>query len=232
MKPLAKHILLASVGGILTSQGATPLPDWYGDPDTTLQSYLFTDDDLTPDANTLENPYGTPVATVTQGQFASVWQDPSDPIAQSGATSDGAWDLGVAGDITVQFDAAADPAPPDSFYRIYFHVYSIGYQDSGFVALPTFEVVGLTPNDLVQSQALVLDKGFGASYQGLLWTGYLDNLQTNALTFRLNASSVSLTVADSFEIFTRTEVILVPEPSTSFLMLVPAFAWVARRRRS
>jgi hypothetical protein len=127
-------------------------------------------------------------------------------------------------------NAAADPAPAGSFYRTYFHVYSIAYQDSGFVELPSFEILGLTPTDLVETQTLVLNKGFGATYQGLLWTGYIDNLTSNALTFRLNAHPQSLTVADSFEIFTNYQ--LVPEPSTTLLLIAPALLWSIRRRRA
>lgn len=230
MKPLAIRILLASAGGLLSATAATPVPAWYGGANSTYQAFLFSSDDLTPDANTLENPYGSPVSTVTLGEFTTGWQSPLVPNKQHGAIPDGAWDLGVAGGITVQMNAAQDPAPLGSFYRTYFQIYTVAYEASGFVELPTFEAVGLSAVDLVRTQSLVLNKPPGASYQSILWTGYIDNMTDNSLTFRLNGSASTLSVIDSFEVFTQYQVI--PEPSASFLLIAPALAWTIRRRRA
>ncbi|RYD24522.1 MAG: hypothetical protein EOP87_25950 [Verrucomicrobiaceae bacterium] len=230
MKSLALRIFIASAGGILGASAATPVPAWFGGPNSTHQAFLFTSNDTTPDANTVQNPYGTPVSTVTLGGFATGWQNPANPIQQSGALADGAWDLGTAGSITVQMNAALNPAPVGSFYRTFFHVYAVAYEASGFVELPTFETVGLSPVDLLRTQSLVLNKPPGASYQGILWTGYVDNLTTNSLTFRLNSPAASLSVVDSFEVFTQYQ--LIPEPSAAFLLIAPALAWTVRRRRA
>jgi hypothetical protein len=230
---LTRSPLLAAAlaaGGLSDASAATPLPGWYGEPDTTRQGYLFTDGSLTPAPEIIENPYGTPVATVTTGGFSDGWQDPLAPFDLAGVADDGAWDLGTAGAISVILEVAENPPEPGTFYRIEFQVYAVAY--FGITALPGLETIGLTPENLTVSQTLVAtDPGFpGASWQGLKWTGSFDNVTTNQASFALKAPSDNISVVDTFEVF--TQVTVVPEPSAALMMLTSLLAWSLRRSRS
>lgn len=219
-------ILAAGGAGLLSA--ATPLPSWNGDPGSTRQGYLFNTGSLSPTANILSNSYGVPVANVTLGNFTSGWQDPAGQYTNPGADGDGAWDLGVSGFIDINVPIATAPAAPGSYYQVDFQVWVVAYK--GITALPLFETIGLSAEDLASSEVLVApDPEFpGATWQGLTWTGYFDNLTQDDVTIRIKAPSNNISVIDTVEVFTLTT--LVPEPS-SILLLLPAAVAVALRRR-
>lgn len=230
---LTRFPLLAAAlaaGGLSDAFAATPLPEWYGEPDTTRQGYLFTNGSLTPAPEILDNPYGTPVATVATGDFSDGWQDPLAPFDLAGVADDGAWDLGTAGAITVMLEVAEDPPEPGTFYRIQFQVYAVAYL--GITGLPGLDTMGLTAEDLTLSQSLVAtDPQFpGATWQGLKWTGTFDNVTTNQVAFAVKAPGNNISVVDTFEVF--TQVTLVPEPSSSLMILASFLAWSLRRSRN
>ena len=219
-------VVVLATGGVRAS---TPLPGWYGQPGTTRQGYWFDSSSLTPSANIMENPYQTPVASVSPGAFSDGWQDPMHTIDLSGVLLDGAWDLGIAGSITVVCQVAANPPAPGTHYRVDFEVYAVAYR--GITALPSLDTLGLLANDLVLTQTLVAeDPEFpGASWQGRMWTGYFESLQTNTVSFAVKAPSNNTSVVDTYEVFTK--VTLIPEPSLVMLSVVSALGWSLRRRR-
>lgn len=216
-------------GGLHHAMAATPLPSWYGEANTTRQGYTFGTGSLNPAPDILENPYGTPSATVVLGTFSDGWQDPVAPYDLAGVNDDGAWDLGKAGSISVTCPIAPLAAAPGTTYRVDFEVYSVAY--FGITALPLFDSLGLTTNDLIYTQTTVAnDPQFpGASWQGLKWTGYFTNQTSNTISFLIKAPANNTAVVDTFEVFTRMT--LIPEPSAFLLVLAPAAAWSARRRR-
>jgi hypothetical protein len=167
---------------------------------------------------------------VTLGGFAAGWQNPVSPADLSGVAEDGAWDIGTAGTITVMLKVAEDPPETGTFYRIQFQVYAVAYL--GITSLPGLDTMGLTAEDLTLSQSLVAtDPQFpGATWQGLKWTGTFDNVATNQVSFALKAPSNNTAVVDTFEVF--TQVTLVPEPSSSLMILASFLAWSLRRSRN
>jgi len=217
-------------GGIEIVGAATPLPAWYGQANTTREGYEFTNASLTPAATLLENANGTPAAVVSLGSFADGWQDPANPVQLSGVAQNGAWDLGTAGAITVQCAVAANPPVAGTFYRIDFEVYVVAYK--GITALPSLNTLGLAANDLTLTQTTVaVDPVFpGATWEGLKWTGYFDNVSTNTVSFAAQSPTNNTSIVDTYEVFTRAT--LVPEPSTILLFILPAAAWLLQRRRS
>lgn len=233
MKRSSLHLLPAAAwfvaGGLHDAMAATPLPSWYGESNTTRQGYTFGNGSLTPAPDILENPYGSPVATVVLGTFSDGWQDPTAPYDLAGVNDDGAWDLGRAGTINVTCQIAPFAAAPGTTYRVDFEVYTVAY--FGITALPSFDTLGLTANDLTLTQNTVAtDPQFpGASWQGLKWTGYYESQTSSTISFMIKAPANNTSVVDTFEVFTRVTVI--PEPSALLLAIAPAAAWVARRRR-
>ena len=216
--------------GFSAATAATPLPAWYGEPDTTRQGYEFTNGGVNPVPEILENPYGTPTSSVTLGGFATGWQNPASPTDLSGVAEDGAWDIGTAGTITVMLKVAEDPPETGTFYRIQFQVYAVAYL--GITGLPGLDTMGLSAEDLTLSQSLVaVDPQFpGATWQGLKWTGTFDNVTTNQVAFAVKAPGNNISVVDTFEVF--TQVTLVPEPSSVLMILASLFAWSLRRSRN
>lgn len=215
-------------------RAATPLPSWYGQRDTTRQGYEFTSGSLTPLPNIAENPYQVSMATVVLGSFSDGWQEPGNlpwPAVNdlNGINNDGAWDIGVAGAITVQCKVAANPPPPGMFYRIDFQVYVVAYR--GITALPNFDSQGLMAEDLALTQSTVGPDPFfpGATWEGRKWTGSFNNVSTNVVSFGITAPTINITVVDTMEVFTRAT--LVPEPSVCGLWMMAVSALIWRRRR-
>jgi hypothetical protein len=225
--PIAAYLAAC---GFSSAIAATPLPAWYGDPDTTRQGYEFTSGSFSPLPEILENPHGTPVASVTLGGFSDGWQDPESEFDLTGVLEDGAWDLGTAGAITVMLKVAENPPEPGTFYRIQFQIYVVAYL--GITALPGLDTLGLTAGDLTFSQTLVAtDPLFpGATWQGLKWTGYFDNVTTNQIGFAIQAPTNNTSVVDTYEVF--TQVTLVPEPSAVLMVFSSFLAWSLRRSRN
>lgn len=233
MKRSSLHFLPAAacfvVGGLDDAMAATPLPSWYGDSNTTRQGYTFTSGSLSPTPEIHENPYGTPVATVVLGTFSDGWQDPLAPYDLAGVDDDGAWDLGKGGTINLTFQIAPFAAAPGTTYRVDFQVYTVAYY--GITALPSLDTLGLSANDLTLTQNTVANDPLfpGATWQGLKWTGYFENQTSSTISFQIKAPANNTSVVDTFEVFTLVTVI--PEPSAFLLILTPAAAWAARRRR-
>ncbi len=218
-----------AIGGLHHATGATPLPPWHGTPGSTQQGYLFGNGSLTPTPDILDNPYGTPAATVVTGPFSDDWQDPDATYDLAGVNDDGAWDLGKTGTITIVLPFTQFAASPGVTYRVDFEVYTVAYL--GISALPLFTSPGQTASALTLSQNTVAtDPLFpGATWQGLNWTGYFENLTSNTITFAIKAPANNTSVVDSIEVFTHVTVI--PEPSAFLLVILPAAAWIGRRRR-
>lgn len=226
--PSLRALLLIPLG-TGCAMAATPVPSWYG-LNSTHQAYFFNSGSFTPAANTLDNLYGTPVATVTLGSLADGWQNPAEEFDNPGLNGDGSWDLGISGSISLNMLAAPSAPAPGTFYRVYFEVHTVAYE--GITPLPVFDTLGLTTYDLQQT---VTTEGpdplvSGAFWRRVKWTGYVDNITTNALAFALKPPATKTTQIDSFEVFTQYQV--VPEPSASFLLVAPALAWTIRRRRA
>ena len=211
MKPTPSCLLAAAVAVAVVAafaagmsdvaRAATPIPAWEGEPNTTRQGYAFTSGSLTPAAEILRNPYQTPAATVTLGTFNDGWQNPQIPWANCGVLRDGAWDIGKAGTIAVTCKVAA--TLPATGYRIDFVVYAVAYR--GLTAMPSFECPGLTASNLTLTQAKVAtDPKFpSASWEGLKWTGYFDNVTTNTVSFVIKSPANNMSVIDTYEVFTK-----------------------------
>lgn len=224
-------IILLSALAAGAAWAATPLPSWYPGPNTTRQGYNFTNANLTPTPDILDNNYGTPSANVNLGVFSSGWQDPASSFAISGvAPPDGAWDLGTAGSFTVVCNFAGTPLLPGETFSVDFLVYSVAYY--GITALPNLDLapLGLSNSDVTYTQSLVApDPNFPfANWQGQTWTGTSKNVTSNQLSFRIAAPD-NLSVIDTVEVFTRFTI--VPEPSTWLMLGSAAAGLLCRRRR-
>ena len=169
------------------------------------------------------------MTTVNLGGYSDGWQDPANPIDLSGISNDGAWDLGTSGFISVLCHVASAPPPPGSYYRVDFQVYVVAYR--GITSLPSMDTVGVTVLDPEYSQSTVgPDPGFpGATWEGSVWTGYVDQLGAGDLTFAIRAPVNNTSVVDTMEVFTKLT--LVPEPTAPLLFAMSIMGWVLLRRR-
>lgn len=234
MKPFPLFLFLISVVTASMATAATPLPTWVADPTTTRQGYEFNTGSLTPMANTLDNTNGVPMTTITLGVGSDGWQKPGNlpkPAvnATNGVTYDGAYDLGILGTIVSDIAFAPTAASPGTYYRVYFQLYTVDYE--GITKVPDFFPNNLTVMDLAMTKVFVANDpriGF-ATWQGLTWTGYFDNVTSNNLAFGIIAPNNNTSIIDTYEVFTRYEVI--PETSTNLLALGSTLLLMAYRRR-
>ena len=228
--PVRSTLLILGGSSALLS-AATPVPDWFGGPFSTRYGWTFDSDDLTPAPAIADNAHGSPASTVTLTEFADGWQDPGSSIPElTGVTMDGAWDLGMSGDIAIDLQFAASPPAPGTHYRVDLQVYVIAYQ--GLIALPSLDVVGLPSEELALEQStLAPDPVFPFfSWEGMAWTGTYDNLATNDLSIRVSAPADNTSVVDAIEVSTTYTV--VPEPSSLLLTATGLFIGLSRRQRS
>ena len=115
--------------------------------------------------------------------------------------SDGAWDIGKSGSIAVSCKVAT--AAPANTYRIDFQIYAVAYK--GVFVMPSLECPGLTPQNLMLIQTMVAtDPKFpGATWEGLKWTGYFDNVTTDTVNFVIKSPVNGMSLIDTYEIFTK-----------------------------
>jgi hypothetical protein len=225
-------LVVWALGGL--SPAATVIPIWAGDPGTTQQEYQFDTNSLSPMANALANPFGTPAGTVSITDFfASGWQDPSSASALSGVASDGAWDVGREGTFTVDVPFSPGAPPAGSYYRVDFHVHVVAYQLAGISAVPDLVDGGMTVHDPSFDQITIApDPEFAAAkWEGLTWAGYFDGVtDPSPISFQIKAPASTLSVLDTVEVFTRYS--LIPEPSVPLLVMAGvAILGVTRRCR-
>lgn len=111
--------LFAVKAATLNAAALAPLPSWFGDANTTYQSYTFSTDSLSPAPEEMTNPYGSPTAQIEVVPSLGVgvgYQDP-DPNVPSINRTGGAWDLGPAG--SMLFEIPVGPAlPSGQFYVV------------------------------------------------------------------------------------------------------------------
>ncbi len=209
------------------AEGAATVPDWYGGPSSTHQTFFFSNDDPTPVPDQLESAFGAATLTVNTGFAASGWQDPEGAFTSPGIDDDGAWDLGNQGFIEISLPVAALAAEPGTSYKIDFLVYVSGMVTP--TALPALEAVGLTPQDLTDQTATGPSDGALSRWDNRTWTGYFDGVTDNTVTFRIQAPTNG-SVIDTFEVYTNVTV--VPEPSIALLGLLAGVPVMLRRRRN
>ena len=192
-----------SAGGFNGVRAVTPLPVWYGEPRTTRTGYIFDNNSLSPLPNLSENPFGSPAATVTLGTVADGWQDPQIPWDNSGVLSDGAWDIGKTGVISVTVPFAPTVPPAGMYYDVAFLVRTVAYK--GIMALPSFDSSVTPALDLVLSQATVAqDPMFsGATWEGLTWTGHVAHVSASNLSLAIKSPANNMSVVDTYEVFTQ-----------------------------
>lgn len=211
------------------AKGATPIPSWFGEPGTYRVGYQFPTGSTSPSPEIISEPALMPTVSIALGGFSSGWQDSSDPLALSGVDEDGAWDLGTAGILSILSKIATSPPDPGAFYQVEFQVFVVAYR--GITSLPLFSTPGNTPEGLGFSQFTVAPdpKFFGATWEGMVWTGLIDNITGNEVPFAITAPTNNLSVVDTVEIFTK--VTLVPEPSGVVWFVLAAAGWASRRHR-
>lgn len=111
--------LFAVKAATLNAAALAPLPSWFGDANTTYQSYIFSTNSLSPAPEEMTNPFGSPTALIEVVPSLGVgvgYQDP-DPNVPSINRTGGAWDLGPAG--SMLFEIPVGPAlPSGQFYVV------------------------------------------------------------------------------------------------------------------
>ena len=202
-------VLMLSLPAVAFLQGAIiPNPTWYGDPDTTYQSYTFTTDSATPDPETVSNPYGDPEMLIinvpTLGGVGIGYVDPSFGLNRSG----GSWDLGPEGYLTVDVPVAPVPVPGQS-YIVDIQV-SVVYDPSvGFFTVPEISV---TPEAVVSTVDEPTFEQDGFFFWGLLTgTVTIPEAPSELITVLINATGANGSLIETVEIHTRYQ--LIPEAS-------------------
>ncbi len=192
-----------------------PAPSWYGDPDTTFQSYLFTTDSTTALPEDYENPYGVPAMNITvvpSGGVGTGYQDPSIPwhIHRDG----GAWDLGPDG--FIQFDIpVAPPVGTGPGYVLEVYIGVVYEPTAGFYSPPAIDV---SPPSPVTTDLNPQYEQDGFFFWGLATSVVtINNLQSDFITIFVNAQGSTGSLIDAVEIHTRYTVI--PEPKSYAVMV-------------
>lgn len=129
-------LLVGFLAGSVLADDINPPPWMRGDPRTTYQDWTFalTDNPTPPDAG-IANPYGIPVATITNGNWEQYYDNHV-----------GVWDLGANSYIDVVVDNALDH--PEYFKQLWIQMTWQG-------DLPSLWVDGL-PGQLVETDPLGL----------------------------------------------------------------------------
>lgn len=197
---------------------------------TTRQGWSFDSASLSPAPNPdiLENDNGSPTADISLGTLASGWRDPANPNAISGVNSDGAWDLGSSGSITITVPIADAPASLDTHYSVAFQVLVVAYQDM-LTPLPVLGTPGVTVSDLSEAQTTVATEPPFSTWEEITWSGTIDEVTADTITFVIRNPDQFTSVVDSCEIFTST--VVVPEPSSPLLALLTGITLLTRRQR-
>lgn len=214
-----RALVLAFVVALITPVcvfAASTTPTWRGDDGSTYQQWTF-DNDANPAAPpNVYNPYGTPSATITVGDFGEGWLD---SLPGLGSMS-GYWDLGSAGQISIDI-----PNRPGGAYK------------ELWVLVTYFEDMTAAPAVTVQSQGQVsiLDEvtfQVEAVDTGGAWMAYFGKWQIvpNPENERvLITGDMFGSIIDGIEIDT----ICVPEPTSLLSLLVGgSLLPILRRRRS
>lgn len=176
-------------------------PEWAGEEGTSRQVYRFTSENAEPLPETLNNPHGSPDASVLVTEpFGSGWQDPSDPFSLSGVEEDGAWDLGPQGNITVSVPFAEEAPANGGSHQLEFFVRFVAYETP--VALPVVEMPGgLVLEDEEMDTTIVKQEDLGR-YVATTWSAVTDVADANETTFVFAATDDGALI-DLLDIHTR-----------------------------
>jgi hypothetical protein len=214
----------------MSGDPSLPAPSWYGDPNTTWQSYLFATDSTTALPEDYKNPYGVPTMNITvvpSGGVGTGYQDPSIPwqIHRDG----GGWDLGPDG--FVRFDIpVAPPVGTGPGYILDVYLGVVYEPTAGFYSPPA---VDLLPSSLVTTDLNSRYEQAGSFFWGLATNvATINNLQSDFITVFVNAQGSTGSLIDAVEIHTRY--VVIPEPRTYALaagLIIFALAWHQRRCR-
>lgn len=222
--------LLALAGLSLPLYAAIiPNPIWFGDPNTTYQSYTFSTSSTTPLPESLANPYGDPEMLITVVPYIGVGEGYQDPaIPWSINRVDGAWDLGPDGSIQVDVPVAA-PVNGGPGYVVDYFISVIYEPTAGFYSLPD---VFLDPVSIASTNANptfeLEDNNF--FYWGLLSAeGTISEVSANRVRILVDATEPNGSLIDTVEIHTRYT--LIPETSVySFVLGLGSLGLILLRR--
>jgi len=147
--------VLAVKPAALSAAALAPLPSWFGEPNSTYQSYIFSTDSLSPNPEEITNPFGSPTAQIEVVPSIGVgvgYQDP-DPLVPSINRTGGAWDLGPGG--SMQFEIPVGPGlASGQFYVVDVFVnviYESGlYYAPNLIPMPSATVTVLDDSDYDQ----------------------------------------------------------------------------------
>lgn len=188
-------------------------PSWYGDDQTTFQSYTFATDSTSAAPDVDENANGNPEMLVNYVPDTGVgtgYQDPEEDIDVHRV--DGAWDLGPDGDIT--YDIPVAPPVGDG----------PGYVVDVFVGVVYESGLFQTPNIVsTPNSAIVTSEDPNFEQDGIINWGLLtgetniEDLQNDSISVLVDATGDDGSLVDTVEIHTRYEVI--PEPKVFGLIV-------------
>lgn len=219
---------LVTLFGVASLQGAViPKPVWFGDANTTYQSYTFSTSSTTPAPETLTNPYGTPDMEITVVPYIGVgtgYQDPSDPLDIHRV--DGAWDLGPDGSIAIDVPVAPTPGAGESY--IVDVVVSVVYEPTaGLYNVPD---IIYTPSSIASTTEKSDWEADGFFFWGLKTSETtIGNVPTELINVLVDATGDTGSLIDTVEVHTRYT--LVPEPQVYALFLgVGALGLILVRR--
>jgi hypothetical protein len=196
-------VTLATIGLSLPLYAAIiSNPTWYGDPNTTYQSYTFSTNSTTPAPETVNNPYGAPDMLITVVPFIGVGTGYQDPNEFSVTRVDGAWDLGPDGSIAV--DVPIGPAVGIGPGYILDYFISVVYEGGLYSVPDTF----FTPVSIANTTVNPTFEQDGIYRWHLLTAeGTISEVPTNLLQVLFDATGSNGSIVDTVEIHTRYTII-------------------------
>jgi len=226
MKPSIRHFLsyypaawvgagLFALAAIQVSAAVIPTPVWYGDENTTYQSYTFSTSSTTASPEQVTNPYGSPellVAYVPSGGVGTGYQDPANEFAINRV--DGAWDLGPDGSIQITVPVAP-PVGEGLGYVVDVYISVVYEPTPGFYNPPD---VFVTPTTSLANSLNPTFEQDGFFYWGLKTAeGTIGEVPSELLTVLIDATGETGSLIDTIEVHTRYQAI-VPEPGATALV--------------
>lgn len=216
---------------------ATPSgPEWAGSANTTHQRDIFPDDGqmrMAEDFEENQNTYGGSNLEISVGALGEGWQDPEGNPSFNVTRSDsgGAWDLGLDGDMTW----AVSFAPPLGAGETYDVDYFVNVVfEHGLFDQPELSITGYPniPEGAVTTGFDPAEDSPFRSWSLITWDGTLTGVNSNELSFVLDAGGDDGSLIDTYDVYTQYA--LIPEPGAYAAILgggVLLFLLVRRSRR-
>lgn len=216
---LLRFLVVATVLCAIAATASAALdlaPSWRGSNGSTYQNWGLGTNSTTPAPDSVNNPYGTPTAAITVGEFGEGWFD---QLPGFGSQS-GFWDMGSAGTIALDVNNASGTGYNEIWVQVTY------FQD--LFEAPTVDVSASGLISFLSEETQLLEHvGTGGDWFTTLTKWRVDpnpNSQTITVTSGMMGSVIDNVTIDAVAV-------AVPEPSSMIALLMGGSTLLMLRRR-